>query len=258
MAHLADEGLKYRSIKTYLSGVRYFHIKAGVADPFRGAVPLLDYIMRGIKKNEARMGEASRDRLPITPDIMRRLKEVWSASGDSPDTKMIWAACCLCFFGFLRAGELTVPSDTGFDPSVHLCVSDLALDDSRCPSLLRVSIKQSKTDPFRHGVHLFLGRTGTGLCPVATVLDFLQARGGEPGPLFRFRDGRPLTRQRFVERMREALRWAGVDQSKYCGHSFRIGAATTAATKGVEDCVIKTLGRWESLAYLRYVRLPRE
>ena len=74
MAHLADEGLKYRSIKTYLSGVRYFHIKAGVADPFQGAVPRLDYIMRGIKKNEARMGEASRDRLPITPDVMRRLR----------------------------------------------------------------------------------------------------------------------------------------------------------------------------------------
>ena len=212
-AHWGSPPCEAGSIKTCLSGVRYFHIKAGVADPFQGAVPRLDYIMRGIKKNEARMGEASRDR-PITPDFMRRLKEVWSASGDSPDTKMIWAACCLCIFGFLRAGELTVPSDTGFDPSVHLCVSDLALDDSRCPSLLRVSTKQSKTDPFRHGVHLFLGRTGTGLCPVAAVLDFLKARGGEPGPLFRFRDGSPLTRQRFVERVREALRWAGVDQSK--------------------------------------------
>ena len=50
----------------------------------------------------------------------------------------------------------------------------------------------------------------------------------------------------------------GFDQSKYCGHHFRIGAATTAAAKGVEDCVIKTLGRWESLAYLQYVKLPRE
>ena len=27
---------------------------------------------------------------------------------------------------------------------------------------------------------------------------------------------------------------------------------------GVEDCIIKTLGRWESLAYLQYVKLPRE
>jgi len=26
---------------------------------------------------------------------------------------------------------------------------------------------------------------------------------------------------------------AGVDQLRYCGHSFRIGAATTAAAKGI-------------------------
>lgn len=44
----------------------------------------------------------------------------------------------------------------------------------------------------------------------------------------------------------------------FCGHSFRIGVATTATIKGVEDSTIQTLGRWESLAYLRFVRLPRE
>ena len=46
--------------------------------------------------------------------------------------------------------------------------------------------------------------------------------------------------------------------SKYSGHSFRIGAATTAASVGVEDSLIKTLGRWESSAYLLYVRVPRD
>ena len=46
------------------------------------------------------------------------------------------------------------------------------------------------------------------------------------------------------------LRQTDVDQRKYCGHSFLIGAATTAATKGIEDSVIKTLGRWESVAYI--------
>jgi len=51
---------------------------------------------------------------------------------------------------------------------------------------------------------------------------------------------------------------ACVDQSQYCGHSFRIGAATTGAAKGLEDCIKKTLGRWESLAYLRYLKLSHE
>ena len=58
--------------------------------------------------------------------------------------------------------------------------------------------------------------------------------------------------------VREALKTAGVDASKYSGHSFRICAATTAASRGIEDSVIKTLGRWNSLAYLRYVKIPRD
>ena len=57
---------------------------------------------------------------------------------------------------------------------------------------------------------------------------------------------------------RSALSKAGVDPSKFCGHSFRIGAATTAAANGVEDAIIKTLGRWRSLAYLDYVKIPRQ
>jgi hypothetical protein len=54
------------------------------------------------------------------------------------------------------------------------------------------------------------------------------------------------------------LQKAGIDPLKYNTHSFRIGAATTAAAKGIEDSVIKTLGRWESLAHLQYVKIPRE
>ena len=92
---------------------------------------------------------------------------------------------------------------------------------------------------------------------MSAILDYLCARGMSAGPLFQFKDGHPLTRQRFVDAVRKGLQQAGVDQKKYCGHSFRIGAATTAAARGVEDSVIKTLGRWESLAYLQYVKIPR-
>ncbi len=61
-----------------------------------------------------------------------------------------------------------------------------------------------------------------------------------------------------MKAVRQALQQAGVDHSKYNGHSFRIGAATTAAAKGIEDSLIQTLGRWESLAYLQYVQIPKE
>ena len=71
-----------------------------------------------------------------------------------------------------------------------------------------------------------------------------------------FQDGRFLTRQRFVDGVRSAIQEEGVDDSQYCGHSFRIGAATTAARQGLEDSMIKMLGRWRSLAYLEYIKIP--
>ena len=48
---------------------------------------------------------------------------------------------------------------------------------------------------------------------------------------------------------------ANLPADKYAGHSFRIGAATTAASAGIEDSTIQTLGRWQSSSYLLYVKL---
>ena len=89
------------------------------------------------------------------------------------------------------------------------------------------------------------------------MLSYLDVRDPGPGLLLKFLDGASLTRSRFVARVRKALKAAGVDESRYNGHRFRIGAATTAAARGIKDRVMKTLGRWESAAYLQYVRIPR-
>ena len=136
-------------------------------------------------------------------------------------------------------------------------MADIDFDCKKNPALLRVTIKKSKTDPFRKGVSLYLGRTAAELCPVSSMVNYLEQRGTSSGPLFRFEDGRVLTRTRFVEWVRKGLDKIGVDNSKYCSHSFRIGVATAAARAGIDDSVIKTLGRWESVAYLRYVKIPR-
>ncbi|XP_074657153.1 uncharacterized protein LOC141910317 [Tubulanus polymorphus] len=47
----------------------------------------------------------------------------------------------------------------------------------------------------------------------------------------------------------------GFDVASYTSHSFRIGAATNAATNGVPEPVIRELGRWKSDAFKRYIRI---
>ena len=258
VSYLANQNLKHRTIKTYLSAVRYLHITEGANDPFNPVLHQLHYILQGIKRCESEQGGGNRERLPITSDILHQIKGIWDAGSPGPDKIMLWAACCLAFFGFLRAGELTVPGDNSYDSAVHLSYKDISVDNPDNPRVIRITIKQSKTDPFCKGVDLYVGRTFTDLCPVSSLLNYLIIRNTTDGPLFQFRDGRPLTRQRLVTAVREALQQAGIDQSKYCSHSFRIGAATTAAAKGMEDSIIKTSRRWSSVAYLQYVKIPRE
>ena len=166
---------------------------------------------------------------------------------------MLWAACCLGFFGFLRAGEFTVNSP--FNPDIHLVVSDVQADSLVNPSSFRIHIKCSKTDPFRQGCHIYIGAGKRDLCPFRTLTQHLHVRGSTPGPLFLLSDGTPLHRQWLTSNIQSIFSAAGVPGC-YTGHSFRIGAATSAASRGLPDHLIKTLGRWSSDAYQIYIHTP--
>ena len=88
------------------------------------------------------------------------------------------------------------------------------------------------------------------------ILAYLAVRGTSPGPLFLLKDGTTLTRQKLVKMVQSTLQLAGIDPSGYSGHSFRIGAATTTAAKGIDADTIRTLGRWSSDTYQRYIQIP--
>lgn len=256
VAHLHKGGLAPGTVKSYLAAVRYVQIAQGFGDPRMGDMPQLEYVVKGMKRTAP--PRSGRTRLPITPEILVKLKRVWATRKDRRVAAMLWAAACMCFFGFLRTGEVVTPSDSSFDSSTHLTYCDVRVDNVVTPQYLEVKIKASKTDPFRQGVSVCIGVAAGDLCPVAAILDYMVRRGPVGGPFFLFQDGKFLTRDRFVAEMREALTLAGFDPTLYAGHSFRIGAATTAAQRGLPDSLIKTLGRWRSSAYTVYIRTPRD
>ena len=258
VAFLAEEGLAPATIKVYLSAVRHLHLAMNYADPNIGEMARLEQVIKGAKREYVKRNPDKRERLPITPDLLCRMKDIWSREAEKFDNVMIWAACCLCYFGFLRSGEVTVPADTGYDKDVHLNMADISVDSIKDPSVVRVRIKASKTDQFRKGVDIFVGRTNNVLCPVTALMSYVARRGCAQGPFFRFEDHRLLTKSRFIAKVREALSSAGIDAKPYSGHSFRIGAATMAGRKGLSSEKIQILGRWESSAYLLYIRLSRE
>ncbi len=63
VAHLVKEGLRLRTIKVYLSAVRFWHIAEGREDPFQTRMERLQYMLQGAKEKKraegAPQGEAA-------------------------------------------------------------------------------------------------------------------------------------------------------------------------------------------------------
>ena len=253
VAHLASSSLCYQTVRLYLCAVRHLQIANNMPDPSLSSYPRLNYALRGLRRDAPR--SPSRTRLPVTPDLLHRIYALWSRETLDYDHVMLWAAFCLGFFGFMRSGEFTCPSMAAYTSDM-LSPQDVAVDSHTAPSHMTVLLKRTKNDPFAVGTTLHLGATGRAMCPVTSMMGYLAIRPQGPGPLFIFKDGSPLSRPRLTQALQQALTAAGVDCSGYTGHSFRIGAATTAAKLGISDSLIKTLGRWKSAAFTLYIRTP--
>ena len=95
-----------------------------------------------------------------------------------------------------------------------------------------------------------MGKTGDDICPVKALLHFLRLQGSKARPLFIWQDGTPLQKPQFTKAGKLALTQAQFPSEKFAGHSFQIGAATTAVLAGLEDSTIQTLGCWKSSSYV--------
>ena len=113
----------------------------------------MHYVLRGIRRSQSTTHR--RTRLPITSGIMRAIQvAVFSPARECSELErhLLWTACCLGFFGFLRSGEFTVKNLRQETP---LLFSDMAIDSHIQPSTIRLHIRKAKSDPFGNGVFIF-------------------------------------------------------------------------------------------------------
>ncbi len=117
--------------------------------------------------------------------------------------------------------------------------------------------KQSKMDQLGKGHPIFIFNLDSDLNPHPYLSRYIAYRSSQSppsSPLFTTDNGTPVTRHTFQTLLKSVLAKSGFAPDRYSAHSFRIGAATTAANKGLSEQQIKTLGRWSSDAYALYVR----
>ena len=149
-------------------------------------------------------------------------------------------------------------SVVSYNPATGLAWGDVAVDSHVNPQMIKFHLKVSKCDQFGSGSDVVVGKTGNLLCPVTAILKYVEIRGDRSGPFFLDSSHGMLTKSQFIAQVRKILTSIGLPQQDYAGHSFRIGAATTAAAAGVEDSMIQTLGHWHSAVFLQYIRTPKE
>lgn len=149
------------------------------------------------------------------------------------------AAFVLAFFGALRISEL-LPKNKKV--VVGLLKHNVIVSETG----IRLFIPVSETDRLGKGSWVPLRQCGdVDIWPVRVINGYLAVRPIGEGNFLIDADGSPLTQYQFNYILKACLQKFNLHQFKFTSHSFRIGAATEAATMGLDDTIIKQLGRWE-------------
>jgi len=235
------------TIQSYVCAVTNWHKVMGWPDPCKS------FRVKAYLKGVTRDTGAPDPRQPITIDMLTRLISILPHICSSVyETKMFQSAFLLAFFGLFRIGELVCVNKTDHNNKV-LQISDIAFKANQ----MRVIIRFSKTDQTgKSSTLIFEGKANEKLCPVQGMKLFLEKRRFQPGPLFRHADMTYLSRFQFNKVLQMALKVIDKNITNVKSHSFRIGGATNAISKGVPYDKVKEMGRWQSDAAKSYIRLP--
>ena len=246
----ASDTLAYGTIKSYLSGIKFWHLLAGFSldSLFQDRLRLL---LRGVRRIQGN-SRLRPKRIPITLQDLHAISSWVTIYLPFYDATLLQAALRLAFFGLLRISEFTCAAVGTFQVNTDLALQDVQVDE--VAGFLRIYIKVSKSDPFRQGFSLRIAKTDSDLCPFTALISYLSLRRPlGPGPLFILSNGQFLTRDHVVLVLSRVF--PHIPSALLGSHSFRIGGASRLCALGVPDATIQILGRWSSSAFKRYLHL---
>ena len=250
IAYMYDRHYATSTVSTYVSALGYCHKLSGFPDPTKA------FFIVQMLKGYGKLGSRLDSRLPITLPILHRiLGSSVQFCHTLYDNCLFQAMCSLSFFACMRVGEITSTTTKERGSLIQLHQLTQLVDANQGVVALKFTFRDFKHNYNQRPFSVVINRRNN-LCPVEIILDYLSLRGDRPGPLFRLADGSPISRAIFIDKLSVAIKYCGLDPSRYKGHSFRIGAASFAADAGMSDAQSRALGRWKSNAFQKYIRIP--
>lgn len=252
IAHCYQLGLASSTVLTYVSALGYTFKMGNFEDITQ------HFIIKKTLQGYQKLTQTPDSRLPITPAILYKLVD---SLGDSVSSYFLRvtlkAMFLLAFHAFLRIGEMT---STGKKSQHFLLRKHVSFEvESGSPRLLEIVFPHFKHNSHPVSTHSISANSATPkYCPVLALHQYLTVRKHDnpDQPLFSFMDGSPISRLFFTQQLKSSLKWSGLHEHNYKSHSFRIGAATTAAIQGIDESQIQLMGRWKSCAFKKYIRIP--
>ena len=250
IAFLHQAGYSSSSIRCQLSAISFFYKINDIHDYTQSF--LVKKVIQGSSKSSIK----SLPRLPVTVDILTTLLSALPKIGlVGYKLLMFRSMFTLAFYAFLRIGEYTVQSQSVVSPHVLSIDNVHIIKCKKRWSELRVTFSSFKHSKMHHPVTLCIKSKSSVTCPVMFMSRYLSCRPKKMGPLFILQDCIPVSTRYFSQVFRSCIEYLSLDPKSYTPHSFRIGAATEAASSGVSDAALCAMGRWSSDAYKKYIRI---
>lgn len=246
MTDLAGRGMKAATIQRRLAAIAQLHQESGLDDPTKTKAVRNTY--RGIVRE---IGSFQEGKAPMLTSTVRRVLRAFELE-EGPAAARDRALLLLGLAGGYRVGELA-----------SLYMGDVELVDEGAIVLLR----SSKTDQTGGGFHKGIPHGDhQETCPVSHLRAWLEllpegaSSGPSDAPLFRGVDrhgnvkARPMAADSISRVVKKRAQKAGLDPSRYSGHSLRAGFVTAASEGGAHDKDIMRHTAHRSLATLHRYR----
>ena len=244
--HLQKLKFSATSITTYISALSFVNKINGHSDNCSS------FIVRKLLTAISRSSKRPDSRLPLTEPMLKKLIDaLHHVINDNYHRRLFKAMFLTLFHGFLRIGEITVHSNNCTENTV------VQLQDCRFNNdiAFTLSLSNFKHNTSKKEFHITIDVSDTMYCPVRAMHEYICLRGNQPGPLFKDRESKAISRNLFEINFKAYLAFVGLPSKFYTTHSFRIGAATFASQNNIPDDKIQKMGRWKTNAFKHYIRI---